>query len=509
VPSPDGRATAGIRNAAGRWALVRWPADSAGAAQVLLESGGNLTDLVWTASGELWFVADPGGFPQVYRWRAPGLAEPLTAEPLGARAPAPLPDGTLLYAALGARGWELRHASPRSGAAPVAFTASPPFAPAPPVAARETGYALWPSLRPHFWIPLALDAGPTGRFAGILTAGSDAVGRFAYAADGLLAARPWRAAGGLVAVSNILGNPTLDLEASSEWLDLLPPPGAAVTLSELDQNVALGASFVAQRWRSTASVRVAAEYEGTRFAARPDTALPGACPGCVAQDLVGGSVTLALSRAVTGALSISPENGFAWTFTYRRRDEQGTPRWSNEVRARLALYARAPGPGGFAHDVLAVRLAAGAVGGPLGGTFKIGGVSSGSIAVTAVQGLGTARFFPVRGYRYGALRGPRALTASAEYRAPLVLLGRSLGHLPLGADKTWLAIFADAGDAWAPGAAPRLTRLASAGAELAASVTVGYDFALGVRFGIAQPLAEPPGGGPRRPQAYAALASDF
>ena len=73
VPSPDGRAIAGIRNSAGRWALVRWPADSAGAAQVLLESGGNLTDLVWTSSGELWFVAGRGGFPQVYRWLAPGV----------------------------------------------------------------------------------------------------------------------------------------------------------------------------------------------------------------------------------------------------------------------------------------------------------------------------------------------------------------------------------------------------------------------------------------------------
>src|SRR2546425_12696971 len=28
VPSPDGRWIAGTRNAAGRWALVRWPADT-------------------------------------------------------------------------------------------------------------------------------------------------------------------------------------------------------------------------------------------------------------------------------------------------------------------------------------------------------------------------------------------------------------------------------------------------------------------------------------------------
>jgi len=36
------------------------------------------------------------------------VAQPITSEPLGAAHPAPLPDGTLLYAALRARGWELR-----------------------------------------------------------------------------------------------------------------------------------------------------------------------------------------------------------------------------------------------------------------------------------------------------------------------------------------------------------------------------------------------------------------
>jgi hypothetical protein len=40
-------------------------------------------------------------------------------------------------------------------------------------------------------------------------------------------------------------------------------------------------------------------------------------------------------------------------------------------------------------------------------------------------------------------------------------------------------------------------------------VTVGYDFPLSVRLGVAEPLADPPSGVARRPQVYAALASDF
>src|SRR2546427_512240 len=125
TPSPDGRWVAGSRSVDGHWALVRWPVDSPDAAVVLLETGGSIADVVWTSGGELWFVADPTGVPQAYRWRdsggggggGGGGAQPLTNEPLRARAPAPLADGTLLYAAPRARGWQLRRASALEGAA--------------------------------------------------------------------------------------------------------------------------------------------------------------------------------------------------------------------------------------------------------------------------------------------------------------------------------------------------------------------------------------------------------
>lgn len=510
VPSPDGRWVAGSRVAGGRRAVVLWPADSVAAAAVLLETRGSAGDLVWTEEGELWFVADPTGFPQVYRWTDAGTAQPITAEPLGARAPAALGDGTLLYAALTARGWELRHAAVLAERAPVAFAGPLPFDPAPDVPLTETGYTMWPSLLPHFWIPLFLDAGPSGRFFGAVTAGADALGRFQYFADGLVAPHPFRAAGDIALVSDALGNPRLDLAASSFWLDLLPAAGAGnPTLSELDQDASVGVTFVTRRWRRAASLRLAAEWQGTRFAAIPAAALPAACPGCARRDLVGGSATVALSRVVQGPLAISPEDGFFWSAMFRRWEEQGSSRWSDELRGRLDLYAHVPGLGGFAHHVVALRLAAGTLNGPLGSRYKIGGVSSGAVGVTLGQSLGASRNFPVRGYRYGELSGARAATASVEYRAPLALAGRAFGHLPFGADKLWLNLFADAGDAWGAGASPRVTRLRSAGLELAADLTVSYDFLLAVRLGVAAPLAVPPSGAARRPRVYVALASDF
>jgi WD40-like Beta Propeller Repeat len=509
--SPDGRWVAGSRVAAGRRALVLWRADSLAAAAVLFETRGTVADVVWTADGDLWFVADPTGFPQVYRWSDSATAVPLTAEPLGARSPAPLGDGSLLYAGLSAGGWELRRAPAVTAGAPVAFAAPLPFEPAPPpVPVHETGYTSWPSLRPHFWIPVFQDEGPTGRFGGALTAGTDAIGRVAYAAAVFVSPRPFRAAADFVLVAQALGNPAFDLSAATSWADLAPQRGDPTrTLSELDQTAALGASFVGRGWRRFASVRIAAELERTRFATIPDTSLAGACPGCDPQRLYGGSATLTLSRVVTAPLSVSAEDGVAWSATYRRRQEEGTTRWSNEVRSRLALYARVPGLGGFAHHVVALRVLAGASNGPLGTLFRVGGVAPQGVTVFFAPSLSATRAFPLRGYSSAVLRGERAVAASIEYRAPLALVGRALGHLPLGVDRLWLNLFADAGDAWAPGASPRLARLRSTGVEFAGRVAVSYDFPLSVRVGIAEPLAAPPSGAARRPQVYAALASDF
>src|SRR5206468_1056390 len=141
VPSPDGRRVAGTRNANGHWALLRWPADSPQVATLLRATAGVISDPTWTPAGDLLFVTDPTGFPQVYRWRDAAGAEPLTAEPLGARAPAALPDGTLLYATLTAAGWELRRGPGVPTGAPVPADRPAPFDSAPPVTTRETGCA--------------------------------------------------------------------------------------------------------------------------------------------------------------------------------------------------------------------------------------------------------------------------------------------------------------------------------------------------------------------------------
>jgi hypothetical protein len=510
VPSPDGRWIVAPRNHNGRWVLVRWRTGAAagagggafGTETVLAESpdGSAIADPVW--SGEaVMFVTDVAGFPQIHQWSEGQGVTQLTAEPRGARAPAPLPDGRIVFAALGDGGWELRSVEPLP-AAPRRSTEAPPpaFVAAPPVALRETGYASWGSLRPHFWIPLAVSAGDAGLFFGAVTAGTDAVGRDAYFASAVYAPSTRRAQGGATVVTHRLGSPTLDFAAWSDWRQIGTSLGRSVLINEID--AAAGAEFITRRWRMLASLRVAAEYEGERFALEPDTTVTAVCALCLPSDRVGGSASLSFSSAASGPLTVSLQDGVTASLLLRRREEQGTARWLNEVRARGSVYVRLGPRIGYAYSVLALRGAVGAMNGPIPDRLSVGGVSSGAVALGFGQTLGRFRTFPVRGYAAGSLAGRRVATLTAEYRVPLALIGRSLGHLPLGADKLAFAVFGDVGDAWNAGEAARLHRLRSVGAELVGDVTISYDFPLRVRIGVAQPATG-------QMNVYAAFGADF
>lgn len=505
APSPDGRWVVAPRNQDGRWDLVRWRAGSAQFSDVLAQAapGTVIADPVWSSDGrDVLFLMQAGGFPQVHRWREGEGITQLTDEPRGARAPAPLPDGRIAFATLGNDGWELRAVTPIARS-PRAVTPSAParFDSAPRVAMRETGYASWGSLRPHFWIPIGVNAGEAGRFFGAATAGADAVGRYVYFAEGLVSVSPARAQGSFFLLDQALGDPTLDFSVANDWsLTGIDRTGHAV--SSEHREGALGATVLAHRWRSFVSLRVAAEYEGRRYVSIPDTNLAAICNGCINRDQVGGSASLAFGSAVAAPLAVSLQDGATAALLYRHKEEQGTDRWLNEVRVRANVYRRLGPRIGFGYPVLAIRGAFGALDGPITDRLSVGGVSSGGVYLGFGQSVGTLRTFPVRGYPSFALRGRRAATLTAEYRMPFALLGRSLGHLPLGADKLAIAVFGDIGDAWNVGEHARLHRLHSVGAELIGDMTFSYDLPLRIRLGVAQPATG-------HPQVYAAFAADF
>jgi hypothetical protein len=503
VPSPDGRWVAAVRNQNGHWELVRWPAGQPQSVTVLARASGEsaIADPVWTADGtSILFSTDAGEFPQIHRWRSDGIAQ-LTTEPLGARAPAQLPDGRILFTTLGDNGWELRVAAPQPVPLAPAQLPAAAFDSAPHVAVRETGYSSWGSLRPHFWIPLGINAGEAGHFFGVATAGADAIGRYTYLADVQLSPSPTRLQGSFFLISQALGDPVLDFYVSNRW-SLVGIDSTGHVVSQNRPEASIGATVVAQRWRSFVSLRLAAEYEGRRFVSIPDTSLAAICNGCINRDRIGGSAILSLGSVVSAPLTVSPQDGATASLLYRRKEEQGTAGWLNEVRARGNVYLRVGPRVGYAYSVLALRGAIGALDGPINDVFSVGGVSSGGVQFLFGQTVGAFRTFPVRGYAAGVLHGRRAATLTAEYRMPLALLGRALGHLPIGADKLAFSVFGDVGDGWGAGERPQLSRLRSVGAELIADVTVTYDVPLRLRLGVAQPATG-------HPQVYAAFAADF
>ena len=504
VPSPDGRWIAATRNQNGRWELVRWPAGDTQSVGILARALGDaaIADPVWTPDGtSVLFVTDAGGFPQIHRWRASDGIAQLTAEPLGARAPAPLPDGRILFTTLGDGGWELRVATPRPVVQAPAALVPAAYDSAPGVAFHETGYSSWGSLRPHFWIPLGVNAGRAGRFFGAATAGSDAVGRYFYFAQAQVAPSPLRLQGAFFLLSQALGNPTLDLSFMNRW-SLVGIDSGGHVVSQNRPEADIGATVVVQRWRRFASLRLAAEYEGRRFVSIPDTNLAAICNGCDDRDRVGGSAILTFGWAVTAPLTVSLQDGATASILYRHTEEQGNARFLNEVRARANVYVRLGPRVGFASSVLALRGSIGGLDGPITDRFSVGGASSGGVQFLFGQTVGASRTFPVRGYAAGVRHGRHAATLSAEYRMPLALIGRALGHLPFGADKLGLSVFGDVGDAWDVGQRAQLTRLRSVGAELVADVTVTYDIPLRLRFGVAQPATGPA-------QLYGAFGADF
>ena len=227
--------------------------------------------------------------------------------------------------------------------------------------------------------------------------------------------------------------------------------GAGTVVSEREDNAALGATLEARRWRSFTRIRLAVEYKGDRYLADPAQPLASVCVGCVTRDEVGGSATLSLGHLVSAPLAIAPDHGTLLTAVARRREQQGSPRWTNEVLGRLLWYARAPGVGGFAHSVFALRAAAGGRAGPIAETFGVGGVSSGVFTLGLGPTLGGTRFFPVRGYAGSSVNGRRAATVSLEYRVPLALVGHEpwmgeLASLLLSGSPTRLGIdFAKSG----------------------------------------------------------------
>ncbi|MGH7555279.1 MAG: hypothetical protein ACREMQ_19930, partial [Longimicrobiales bacterium] len=340
---------------------------------------------------------------------------------------------------------------------------------APAITPQQTisqprGYSFWQSALPKYWSPLAYEGEIGGTYLGAATAGTDLLGRHEWNASAAVDPGSGRWEGLFGYAFAGLGNPVLELEASRarefgglvQFVDTLRSDTLFRDFVESEDALALFASFVRRKWRSSAVLSLGAEAVRVGNRDILDSPVPSARLADEQDRLYGIIGRVGYSNYVVPAYAISREDGISLSLGGRlRRDDHPADerdRGFNEVTGFAAAYKSLPLPG-FAHHVLAVRGSGLARSGDGASTSRIGGTSGGVFSAFGVGIAGEALLLPVRGFERGVRLGTTAWTASAEYRIPLALIGRRPTLSPLFIDRLSASLFVDAGDAWCTGLA--------------------------------------------------------
>lgn len=377
-----------------------------------------------------------------------------------------------------------------------------------PLAAGDYhSYSAWRSVLPHYWYPVIEPAPGRGTRLGFTTSGHDVVYRHLYDAGATIPTT------GMFPAANInyryagFRRPFVDVSLLQDYTleRTLANGGTPLNVGSLLRRVQFGSlalTFTRPRIRSYSAFSFGGSVEHRDFVTDPgeffkqinDTIYTRA------RSFPGAFVSTQWSNLQRPSLSISPEDGVSFAITARTRTETSAARdnLSTSVVGTAAGYKSLDLPG-FAHHVLALRLAGGIADRRSSSAFQIGGTSSSFVQVVPGYSVGEGRrTFGVRGFASATSYGTSAAGATLEYRAPLTLGGHGIGALPFFFDRASVSAFADAAVATcatsplysttcAP--SPRIGRaIASAGGELVLFAAIlDWDTPQSLRFGVAVP----------------------
>jgi hypothetical protein len=520
--SPDGRQIVAIRWTRGGWsALVL--VDTAGVVRPLAERSRSVeSSPTWTPDGRrVLFTSDRTGRTEVYAVAVDSASgdasngDTTRATRLGGTGAA------VYYPAVSADGHWLALSTYRGDGYHIAIVSMDSVRALPAAPAVSDSIALapigrdsapahrfspWRTLLPRYWTPSIGQVDNGDLQLGAYTSATDVVGRNAYAADVLL--DPSRIREVQVDVSYTysgFGLPILGLAFSSYWQhqSVTDTAGDVVgTLVHRTEAVSLQETLLRTRVRSSAAWTVGGEWEFRSYSTDPAPLL-AELPAVYRSNPSYPSwyTTLAWANPRQPSLAISPEDGVSASVTAQQRWQISAPVTASlSTIGVFAVYKSLDLPG-FAHHVIAARVAVGWADNNATSEFQVGGRNGAVFDVVPGLSLGTgSQVFFVRGYSPTSEEGTRAVTGSVEYRLPLWLAARGFHLLPIFLGKTSLTVYGDAGEAWCPldhGAVPvacspgDATRalLASAGAELNIDAAIQYDYPYRFRFGLATPLA--------------------
>jgi hypothetical protein len=340
-------------------------------------------------------------------------------------------------------------------------------------------YSPWSTLPPTSWSPI-LATGDQLR-GGIAVNGADVLGRHGYSASAtwLVAAPADAVTPGEAVPDWDLGyrydrwRPTWFASASSHTLFGAGPAdenGRPTPATERTRAVEGGVLLPFRYVRSLRQIFLSVVRTDDRYTLPADT---------FTISRTASRIGLAASTARSYGYSISPEDGFTVGGTAElARDGLG----STADETTLTLDGRAYLPGLGAHQVVAIRGAAGASSGTPGGqrTFLLGG----ALPAGNVLDFGREAVSLLRGFPSQSFAGTHVALVNADYRWPIARPQRGAGTWPLFLHTIQAAVFADAGETWTDRFRATSAKT-SAGGEFSLNLVAGYGFAFTATVGAA------------------------
>ena len=467
----------------------------------------------WSHDGRyLLFSSDRTGIPNLFAWdRETDRLFQVTNVLTGAFEPDVSPDGRwIAFSYYRADGYHIARIpfDPAGwGPAPPVRAGVAAMLPLPAGADSAGGparpYSAISSLLPASWSPV-FEAAATGlgTLLGAELSGVDVVERHAWSAGAGLYTDGARFRGGIVYSYRGLGLPIIDAAVRQSWevrraADATPTPA----ILGREREAELSVRWMRQRWRSVAWIQPGIEATQLDFVwsdaeTQPERAL---------QRLplaLGATLEAGLSMAQEFDYSLGPQQGGSVIGAVEGHRYLSTP----EGASGASGYLRFTSSGrtfasrdlaGFAPHVLALRASVGVESGSSSPGFGLGGILGGDAGIPAeLDAFGSSLGFALRGYPEGVQRGDRVITASAEYRFPLLLVERGVRVLPIFLERISGDLFVDAGTAWCTASCDRFlgdaplapAPLLSTGAEVIVDLQAGFLAHVPLRLGIAVPL---------------------
>ncbi len=538
--SPDGKNIVALRVLRGGLAQVVVVSEDGKTRYLLVAEHAVIATPSWSPAGDfVYYTSSRSGTTQAYRV-ANIMGSPVTqlsSATTGIFSPEVSPDGKHL-AALGfsVDGYHVgvstfddqlpesgtAIASPRATCTNCRMTAT--MAPlVPEKVSTQKPYSPWQSLAPKYWEPLIEQSANAGFSLGAATSGEDIIGRHSYFTQALYKTRHKEFEGYAAYQYAGFGQPYLNFSASQEWehFGIFNSGNRVGDLARRAVIAGMSASLFRPRVRTAATFSIGGDIESRAYSSDPDTLIPR-LPELFSKTRQYPSVFTSASWINTKrpGLAISREDGVSLSATARQRWESGDfGSASRSVVGVAALFKSLDLPG-FAHHVIAARLAGGFEDKRSISSFSVGGLSGGSLAVLSGVNVGDPRrTFGIRGFPPSAQQGIRALAGTLEYRAPIAAPSRRVPFIPVLFDRISLATFAEAGRAFCPASASsneicainqdNSPWLGSVGTELDFDTALQYDVPTRFRLGVAFPVLNRAAGDAKAVSGYLTVGTSF